>query len=187
MPEGATVPSNVVLKTYQSREYLGLVWCCLEEPATALPDPEELRNVDGEWEAADRFPVKAGVLATTENFRDVAHFAFVHRRSMGRVPEVIEPLKVRREGTEVWMDRWYTAHGGGGGDVYESSGDILYAYHTIAPAFVCLIHHYRDRVGNFLMRELQHLLAEDLSGQKSLRLIGQLIFGKQRRSHGHAR
>ena len=30
-----------------------------------------------------------------ENFRDVAHFAFVHQATLGAMPEVIEPLRAR--------------------------------------------------------------------------------------------
>lgn len=142
---GASIPANVVLQTYPVQEYLGLAWTCLDKPAAARPDPEELRNIEWEYEAAGAWDVNAGVLATTENFRDVAHFAFVHRRTMGVVPEVIEPLDVRREGTEVWLRRPYTAHGGEGGEVWESDGDIIYDYHAIAPAFVCLVHHYGSR------------------------------------------
>jgi phenylpropionate dioxygenase-like ring-hydroxylating dioxygenase large terminal subunit len=142
---GASIPPNVALKTYHSDEYLGLVWACLEEPAVTRPDPPELRGIDCEWEAADVFPVQAGVVASTENFRDIAHFAFVHRKTMGQVPEVVEPLNVRREGTEVFLERRYTAHGGEGGDVWESDAEIIYRYHTIAPSFVLLCHVYPGR------------------------------------------
>ncbi len=145
LPEGASIPAGVAAKTYPSRESLGLVWTCLDDPVSDVPDPVELRGIEWEFEAADCFPVDAGVVAATENFRDVAHFAFVHRRTMGDVPAVIEPLNARREGTEVFMERWYTAHGGEGGDVFESANEILYSYHAIAPAFVCLVHQYGDR------------------------------------------
>ncbi len=35
-----------------------------------------------------------------ENFRDVAHFAFVHQATLGAMPEVIEPLEPESDGLE---------------------------------------------------------------------------------------
>jgi phenylpropionate dioxygenase-like ring-hydroxylating dioxygenase large terminal subunit len=56
--------------------------------------------------------VAAGPRAATENFRDVAHFPFVHRSTMGHIPQVVEPLDVERRGTEVFLTRVYNASGG---------------------------------------------------------------------------
>lgn len=147
---GEKIASNVLLKTYPVREYLGLVWTALEDPVADMPDPEELRHQRIEWEAGPPIPVHAGVVATTENFRDVAHFPFVHKATMGEIPPVVEPLKVRREGREVWLDRWYTASGGA--DIWESQAEIRFYYHTIAPGFVCLVFDYGERGKRYLVQ-----------------------------------
>jgi phenylpropionate dioxygenase-like ring-hydroxylating dioxygenase large terminal subunit len=75
-------------------------------------------------------PVDIGVMI--ENFRDVSHFAFVHRQSLGATPEVIEPLQVEREGTEVRMRRRMEA-GAGAEQIWESIEEIL--YRVAAPNF----------------------------------------------------
>jgi phenylpropionate dioxygenase-like ring-hydroxylating dioxygenase large terminal subunit len=67
-----------------------------------------------------------------ENFRDVAHFAFVHRDTLGAVPEVIEPLEPERRGLEVTLRRKIEV-----GDEAEAALGRLreIGYHVIAPNF----------------------------------------------------
>ena len=77
----------------------------LEEP---LGEPPELPWFDAEawtWGHGEPFelPVALGVMI--ENFRDVAHFAFVHQATLGAMPEVIEPLEPERDGLEVTLRR----------------------------------------------------------------------------------
>jgi phenylpropionate dioxygenase-like ring-hydroxylating dioxygenase large terminal subunit len=67
-----------------------------------------------------------------ENFRDVAHFAFVHRDTFGSVAEVVEPLAVERDGIEVTMSREMKT--GAGGDGTWDSLRAGYS-HAIAPNF----------------------------------------------------
>jgi phenylpropionate dioxygenase-like ring-hydroxylating dioxygenase large terminal subunit len=118
-------PTRVCLKTYPARVAYGLVWTVLEEPF--LPPVEIPQLAGAEWryvaeadpphyEVADWAivsgpPVYAGcgVRALSENFRDMSHFAFVHRASMG--PDVrreIEPYQVQEDG---WTIR-YTLNSG---------------------------------------------------------------------------
>ncbi len=70
-----------------------------------------------------------------ENFRDVAHFAFVHRATMGPVSEVVEPLSVERDGIEVKMSREMKADAGGDG-TWDSLREGH--NHTIAPNFTSI-------------------------------------------------
>jgi phenylpropionate dioxygenase-like ring-hydroxylating dioxygenase large terminal subunit len=72
------------------------VWCCLENPAVDLPLPEALRGVEWTHGTGRPMSVAAGPRAATENFRDVAHFPFVHRSTMGHIPQVVEPLDLPR-------------------------------------------------------------------------------------------
>lgn len=134
---GAGIPPRARIDVYRSEERYGLVWCCLEEPAVPLPAPAELDGLEWSHGAGEPIPQRAGIRAATENFRDVAHFPFVHRTSMGHVPHVIEPLQVRREGIDVWLDRTYQAAGGTAEEIWHSGQD--WTYHAIAPAFVCLV------------------------------------------------
>lgn len=76
-------PTRAVVQSYHSQERWGLVWCCLEELAA---DPPRLPGLDGLELTilySEPIPQLAGIGAATENFRDVAHFPFVHRASMG--------------------------------------------------------------------------------------------------------
>jgi phenylpropionate dioxygenase-like ring-hydroxylating dioxygenase large terminal subunit len=108
-------PTRVCLNTYPVRLAYGMVWTCLREPWL---DPLQIPELDGEqwrpdvedglgcyrvgdWTVALGEPryVRCGIRALSENFRDMAHFAFVHRASMG--PDVrreVDEYGVEREG-----------------------------------------------------------------------------------------
>lgn len=136
--ERVGVPSKAVLPTFHSAEHRGLIWACLEEPAVELPSPPEF---DDRWryDWCEPVTVAAGIRNATENFRDVAHFAFVHRGTMGELDPYVEPLAVRRDGTEVWLDRDYRSPGGSApayGEGFGDQGRIHFRYHAIAPTFV---------------------------------------------------
>ena len=133
--EGAAIPPRAVIAARRAQEQWGLIWCCLDEPAVGLPAPAALDGV--EWTHGPGRPMRisAGIRAATENFRDVAHFPFVHRGTMGHLPQVVEPLNVERRDSEVFLTREYSATGGDGGLWQEG---MTFSYHAIAPAFVCL-------------------------------------------------
>jgi phenylpropionate dioxygenase-like ring-hydroxylating dioxygenase large terminal subunit len=84
------------------------------------------------WGHGDPFelPVAFGVMI--ENFRDVAHFAFVHQATLGALPEEIEPLEPERRGLEVTLRRRMEF----GDDAAAVWGPLReMGYHTIAPNF----------------------------------------------------
>jgi phenylpropionate dioxygenase-like ring-hydroxylating dioxygenase large terminal subunit len=92
--------------------------------------------------------VSAGIRAATENFRDVAHFPFVHHSTMGHLPTVVEPLDVQHRGTEVMLTREYSASGGDGGMWQER---MTFSYHAIAPSFVFLRMQHDDGSARLLI------------------------------------
>jgi nitrite reductase/ring-hydroxylating ferredoxin subunit len=99
------IPPRARIPAYPAREQWGLVWTVLEEP---LGEPPEVPWFEPErWEAGhgEPFELPVGIGVAVENFRDVAHFAFVHQATMGAVAEVVEPLPVRRDGIVVTMRR----------------------------------------------------------------------------------
>jgi hypothetical protein len=67
-----------------------------------------------------------------ENFRDVAHFAFVHKATLGKMPEVVEPLRPVVDGITVRMRRDMRA-GEGSEEIWGSLREI--EYDTLAPNF----------------------------------------------------
>ncbi|MER6434590.1 Rieske 2Fe-2S domain-containing protein, partial [Streptomyces sp900105245] len=129
------IPERAVVRTYPVVERFEHVWTVLEEPAHSMYDPADFQDMDLETAAAAAIPAPIGVAAAMENFRDVAHFAFVHTVSMGQLPEVIEPLKVRREGLNINMDRFFKA---GEGD-WSVNGDCTMQYRCTAPGFASVI------------------------------------------------
>jgi phenylpropionate dioxygenase-like ring-hydroxylating dioxygenase large terminal subunit len=124
------MPAAARVCAYPARQHWGLVWSALEAP---LGEPPQLPSLEGEqwiWGHGTPFelPVDLGVMI--ENFRDVAHFAFVHRETLGMTPEVIEPLRVELAGIEVRMRRTMSA-GEGAEEIWGSIEEI--GYHTVAP------------------------------------------------------
>ncbi|MFD9624124.1 Rieske 2Fe-2S domain-containing protein [Streptomyces virginiae] len=101
----ASTPPELALKTYASTVAYGHVWSCLEDPY--LPLPTILDYDENQWEFAFGVPrdVGCGMRQMTENFRDMAHFAFVHTASMGpNVRRVVDPYKVERYGCDLgWV------------------------------------------------------------------------------------
>lgn len=126
------IPVRARIKAYPAREQWGLVWTVLDEPVADLPDVPWFDPEAWTWGHGAPFdlPVAFGVMI--ENFRDVAHFAFVHQATLGAMPEEIEPLSPQRDGLEVTMRRemeW-------GDDAQAVWGRLRkLSFHVVAPNF----------------------------------------------------
>jgi len=130
------------VQTYRSIERYGHVWTVLEDPLSEMYELEEWRGVDFEWLAGEVFDSPTGVAVAIENFADVAHFAFIHTGMMGQTRPVIEPLNVRREGLDVWMDRSLEACSG----EWAKDGKCMMHYHIVTPGFIAITYDY-ERLG----------------------------------------
>jgi phenylpropionate dioxygenase-like ring-hydroxylating dioxygenase large terminal subunit len=182
LPDQRQIPPRARIPAYPARSHWGLVWTVLEEPVGDLPalswfDPEAWT-----WGHGTPFelPVAFGVMI--ENFRDVAHFAFVHQATLGPIPEVIEPLEPERDGLEVTLRR-KLEYGDDAAAVWGPLREM--GTHVIAPNFTsarmfteegerCLLHaaraisatesaHYWIEGGleNFDQEQLEKLIAYD--------------------------
>lgn len=110
--EQSRIPASAQLNTYPTLVQWGLVWTCLDDTSQEqVPDPPELRG--GDWAIGTRVTEQdTNILFSMENFRDVAHFPFVHAETFGVPPETpVEPLDVRREGREVFLRRRMVDYG----------------------------------------------------------------------------
>jgi phenylpropionate dioxygenase-like ring-hydroxylating dioxygenase large terminal subunit len=129
---GARIPA------YPARERWGLVWTALEEPPDELPSVPWLEG--GDWQLGHgepfELPVSFGVMI--ENFRDVAHFAFVHKATLGAMPETVEPLQPKHDGRLVTLQREMRA-GEGAEDVWGWLRKVT--YRLTAPNFVAALMH----------------------------------------------
>lgn len=134
------IPPKAGIATYPAVEKYGHVWTVLEDPVREMYDLEEWRDLDLEWLAADPIDSPVGVGVTIENFRDVAHFPFVHKVSMGPTPEVVEPLDVKRDGLDVWMFRPLNA----GTGEWAQDGSCMMRYHCVAPGLASITYDYEE-------------------------------------------
>jgi phenylpropionate dioxygenase-like ring-hydroxylating dioxygenase large terminal subunit len=109
----APVPPGAHISAYPAVERYGLLWTCLEPMGVPFPESQWLVEWDS-WQSGAGRPIEVacGIRNTVENFRDVAHFAFIHRRTMGAMDPRVEPLQISREGYCVTMAREYKAVGG---------------------------------------------------------------------------
>lgn len=132
------IPPEARVAAYPVREQWGLVWSVLGEPLGEPPDAPWLD--EGDWQLGHgepfELPVSFGLMI--ENFRDVAHFAFVHEGTMGTMPELIEPLHPKRDGLVVSMHREMRT-GWGADEVWGGMRDIT--YRLCAPNFVSVLMH----------------------------------------------
>jgi len=99
------IPPGARIRAYRARAQWGLVWTVLEEPLGGLPQLPWFDVTEWTWGHGTPFEVPVSLGVMIENFRDVAHFAFVHRDTLGAPPEVVEPLDVERRGLEVTLRR----------------------------------------------------------------------------------
>jgi nitrite reductase/ring-hydroxylating ferredoxin subunit len=131
LADQSQIPDRACVAHYPARQQWGLVWSVLEEPLGDLPGAPWLAQ--GNWELGhgESFELPASLGVMIENYRDVAHFAFVHKDTL-EMPEVIEPLAVSREGIVVEMQRGM--RGGADSDpIWDGLREIR--YRTVAPNF----------------------------------------------------
>ena len=134
LADQAQVPPRARIAAFPAREQWGLVWTVLEEPLGEPPNPPWFDAESWALGHGTPFEVPVGLGVTIENFRDVAHFAFVHKATLGNVSEVVEPLPVERDGLDVTMRREMRAEGGDG--TWDSLREGC--NHVIAPNFTSI-------------------------------------------------
>ncbi|MEV5237854.1 Rieske 2Fe-2S domain-containing protein [Streptomyces cinnamoneus] len=107
LPPGKSRP-HAALRTYPARTAYGLVWSCLAEPF--LPAPVLPAGIDDTWQlaAGEPYTLDCGMRQLTENFRDKAHFPFVHADTMGDVSQVVDSYRITRDG---WQLSWSSSLG----------------------------------------------------------------------------
>jgi phenylpropionate dioxygenase-like ring-hydroxylating dioxygenase large terminal subunit len=130
LPDQGQIPRRARIPAFPARQQWGLVWTALEEPLTDLPILPWFDADEWAWGHGTPFELPVGIGVSIENFRDVAHFAFVHQATLGPSPEVIEPLEPERNGLEVILQRQMTV----GNDAQKLWGSMQgIRYHVIAP------------------------------------------------------
>jgi phenylpropionate dioxygenase-like ring-hydroxylating dioxygenase large terminal subunit len=179
LPEPGRIPAAARIESFPAQRRWGLIWTALEEPLEALPGFAWFEPDHWTWGHGEPFELPVSVGVMIENFRDVAHFSFVHQGTLGPVPETVEPLEVSRDGVEVTMRREMPAFAGrpeGWGALPQMT------YHAIAPNIAsartasemgerCLIHAARA----ISATESAHYWLQGLSGEADPQSLAELI------------
>jgi vanillate O-demethylase monooxygenase subunit len=95
------------------------------------------------YRAGKTYRTKTGMLHAIENFCDVAHFSFVHRKSMGSVNPAVPPMKISSNGYEARYSYKYSAEGDGKAELYDKQ-TVEFYYHSVMPGLaINLLNHGR--------------------------------------------
>jgi phenylpropionate dioxygenase-like ring-hydroxylating dioxygenase large terminal subunit len=133
-------PPKARVAVFPVIERYGHIWTALEEPAVEMYAPQHWDDVDYQWLAAEPIHSETGVAVAIENFRDVAHFPFVHEVSMGHTPEEVLKLDVVRDGLDITMN-WPLAAGEGD---WGNQGNCMMHYLCTAPGFASITYEYEQ-------------------------------------------
>jgi phenylpropionate dioxygenase-like ring-hydroxylating dioxygenase large terminal subunit len=101
--DGVPVPPLAHLATAHAVERYGLVWLCLGEPTSGIP---EIAQEDDDTYRRINNPVDAWQVSATrmaDNFLDITHFPFVHVGTFGRAQDT----RVPRVELEDLDDGWF--------------------------------------------------------------------------------
>ncbi len=141
--EDGRVPSNARVPRYPAEERFGLVWTCLGTPLVGPPDVPALEPLDMTYRVGKPYVTQAGMLHALENFRDIAHFSFVHRRSMGHVDAKVGPIEVSVDGFETRWAYDFEASGEGQSKLYAAQS-VRMSYHAVMPGLATNLLDYGD-------------------------------------------
>ncbi|KUI24819.1 (2Fe-2S)-binding protein [Mycobacterium sp. IS-1742] len=145
---GGRIPPKAAVGAYPVIERFEHVWTCLGDPVFDVPNPPEISDLDLQWRAAEPIPAECGFMAATENFRDMAHFPFVHSGTMGDIEHAVPDLEVKREGREVWSSYFYKQVPDSD---YSDVGDAMMHYHSYAPGIATILFDLGDLGKRYLM------------------------------------
>lgn len=133
LSDQSQIPARACIAAFPARAHWGLVWTVLDQPVGGLPSLPWFDAEEWTWGHGTPFELPVGLGVMIENFRDVAHFAFVHETTLGPLPEVVEPLHPERDGIEVTLRR-EMRFGENAAKLWSSLGEAH--YHLIAPNFI---------------------------------------------------
>lgn len=151
LPEGGRIPPKARVQAYAVMERFGHVWTCLDEPLFDIPaqaDIAEIAELDLIWATGPPIPVNCGIMAQSENFRDVSHFPFVHAPTMGALDPVVPSLQVRRVGREVFSTYFYPKVEQA---EFSEPGASWFHFHSYAPGISTILADYGDGGKRFLV------------------------------------
>jgi vanillate O-demethylase monooxygenase subunit len=99
------IPRKARATAYHAQERYGLIWVCLAEPQAPIPELWELEDATYRTVCLGPQRWETSAARMTENFFDVAHFAWLHPGLLGRRDQpLIPPFAVQRQGDEIHFE-----------------------------------------------------------------------------------
>jgi phenylpropionate dioxygenase-like ring-hydroxylating dioxygenase large terminal subunit len=89
--EGGPIPPTAKLVPHHAIERYGLVWVCLGDPQSGIPDIAQ--DLDPKFRRINN-PIdvwRVSATRMTDNFLDITHFPFVHVGTFGRAQSTVVP------------------------------------------------------------------------------------------------
>jgi vanillate O-demethylase monooxygenase subunit len=83
LPAGREIPRKACVPAYHVRERYGLIWVCLDEPQTPIPDFPEAEDPTYRTFFYGAVHWKTSAARMIENFFDVGHLPWVHPGQIG--------------------------------------------------------------------------------------------------------
>jgi phenylpropionate dioxygenase-like ring-hydroxylating dioxygenase large terminal subunit len=111
LPAGQPIPAKArATAVFKAHERYGLVWVCLAEPRSSIPEITELEdsNYHTFFHSADVWDTSAARMI--ENFIDTSHFPYVHPDiNATRDDPVIPDFEVEQNGSALTFETKFTA------------------------------------------------------------------------------
>lgn len=110
VPGQQVIPSSALVKTYPTRENMGLVWIWMGDPAMA--DPAKVFDLaqyhDPGWSVVegDALEIQANYMSLADNLCDPAHVSFVHLSTLGNAASEDIPVRSEEQDGKVVTWRW---------------------------------------------------------------------------------
>jgi phenylpropionate dioxygenase-like ring-hydroxylating dioxygenase large terminal subunit len=97
-PAAVRISPRARLMTINCAERYGLIWACISEPCTGLPECPVLEDPSYRFLQLGMQSWQTSAARQVENFMDVSHFPFVHAGTFGN-PDATEVARVEVEQT----------------------------------------------------------------------------------------
>lgn len=102
LAEGLPIPERVRAVGYHCEERYGLVWVCLGEPVTGIPDFPEWGDERYRHVPCAAYTWQTSAPRMVENFTDFGHLGYLHDGLLGTRDNLVVPShRVRRAGYEL--------------------------------------------------------------------------------------
>ena len=106
------IPPRAHLTTYQVVERYGLIWICLGEPNSGVPEIPEDTDPKHRRYNTEMQTWQCSVTRMVDNFLDYSHFPFVHKDSIGKgIDPFVQPIQLEDLGDNFFGYKYHVDAG----------------------------------------------------------------------------